>query len=82
MIVILFFEVCALYECERRYVCVMCHVVIIVCDIPHPYHSYYTGSDQGPNYSREHIASAASGLAAAKIAVSIMVDCSHGNRYV
>lgn len=42
-------------------------------------HLVLRGSDQGPNFEREHVAAAAAQLAAKQLPPGILIDCSHGN---
>ncbi|KAI9289550.1 3-deoxy-7-phosphoheptulonate synthase [Umbelopsis sp. AD052] len=42
-------------------------------------HVILRGGNDGPNYSKEHIAKSRSDLEKAKLATNVMVDCSHGN---
>jgi 3-deoxy-7-phosphoheptulonate synthase len=42
-------------------------------------HVILRGSQDGPNYSAEHVTRATSHLSAAKLPPRLMIDCSHGN---
>lgn len=46
---------------------------------PHGYLILRGGSASGPNYSAEHVQSAAAALAKNQLPASLIVDCSHGN---